>query len=324
VRLASLFGATVVLLAAAGLPAQPVSPTEQRPPGTWRREPDMISGRAAHAVVATTDAIYAFAGTGGDGRPVLVVERFDGTRWNREAALPGEGINAPAAAVFGDTIYLIGGFGTTTNRPTTSVLRYNVRERRWSQAAPLPAPRGGHAATVLNGRIHVIGGGNSVSTIDDHTVYDPKTNTWSERARPPRSLGSPAGVVFDGKIYSIGGRSGPNDFGDVSIYDEAADAWTPGPPIEPRGTAGAAVLGGALYVFGGESQARKMVLDGVLRLDGTANAWTAPPAMPTARNYARAVVFKGAVYIVGGSTMYGAGHSSHGSSVVESFHPPAR
>ena len=58
----------------------------------------MPTPRSAHAVVATADAIYALAGTGSDGQPVLDVERFDGTRWSRVTTLPGEGINAPAAA----------------------------------------------------------------------------------------------------------------------------------------------------------------------------------------------------------------------------------
>src|SRR5688500_8540933 len=141
--------------------------------GAWRTEANLLTPRAAHAVVATADAIYAMAGTGPDGRPVLDVERFDGREWRKDTTLPGEGLNAPAAAAIGDVIYLIGGFGTTTNRPVTTVLRYDARSRQWTEAAPLPSPRGGHAAAVVKGRIHIIGGGNSVSTVDDHDVYDP-------------------------------------------------------------------------------------------------------------------------------------------------------
>lgn len=280
----------------------------------------MPTARAAHAVVATADDLYALGGTGIDGKPVIEVERFDGT-WTRETALPGEGLNAPAAAVVGETIYLIGGFGTTTNQPTTNVQRYSTRTHEWSAAAPLPAPRGGHAAVVLDGRIHVIGGGNSVSTIDNHSVYDPATNTWTERAKLPRSMGSLAAVVLGGKLYSIGGRSGFNDFGDVHIYDPNTDAWVPGVSIDARGTGGAAVIGGALYYIGGESQAKGAVLSDVLRLDPSAKAWTADTPMPTGRSFARAVVFRGRLYVVGGSTGFGRSHASIGSGVVESFRP---
>jgi N-acetylneuraminic acid mutarotase len=291
----------------------------QPSPGQWRREPEMLTPRAAHAVAATTDAIYVLGGTGSDGKPVLDVERFDGKTWSRETSLPGEGVNAPAAAAIGDNVFLIGGFGTTTNRPVTSVRRYNTKTRQWTDAAPLPAPRGGHAAVVMNGRIHVLGGGNSISTISDHSVYDPQANAWTDGAPLPRSLGSPAAVVLGTTLYSIGGRSGPNDFGDVYLYDSSTRTWTPGASIDPRGTGGAAAIGTSIYYFGGESQARSVVLDDSLRLDAGAKTWVADTRMPTARSFARAVVFKGRVYVIGGSSTYGRSHASPGSGVVESF-----
>src|SRR5689334_4799248 len=138
--------------------------------GTWTPQPDMRNARAAHAVVSTRNSLYSLAGTGPEG-PVLEVERFDGHRWSAETTLPGHGLNAPAAAVVGNRIYLIGGFNTTTNVPSSDVLVYDIKHKSWSNAAPLPAPRGGHAAAVLDGKIHVAGGGNSRSTIADHSVY---------------------------------------------------------------------------------------------------------------------------------------------------------
>ncbi len=296
-----------------------VTATAQEPSGKWTRVADMPTPRAAHAAAAAQDAIYVLGGTGGKGTPVLTVDRFDGTAWTTEGNIPGEGLNAPATAVVGEALYLIGGFGTTTNRPVATVHRYDLRRKTWSEAAPLPAPRGGHAATVLDGRIHVIGGGNSQSTIDDHSVYDPKTNSWSERARLPRSMGSPAAAIHGGRLYSIGGRSGPGDFGDVHIWDPKTDVWTAGPSIDPRGTGGAAVLDGEIYYFGGESQSRSVVLADVLRLRSEATTWATAAPMPTARNFARTVVFRGAVYVLGGSTEYGSSHASRGSVVVERF-----
>ena len=58
-----------------------VSLATQTSTGTWRKEADLLTSRAAHAVVATADAIYAMAGTGRDGKPVLDVERFVGAAW---------------------------------------------------------------------------------------------------------------------------------------------------------------------------------------------------------------------------------------------------
>ena len=137
-------------------------------------------------------------------------------------------------------------------------------------------------------------------------------------------MGSPAAVVLNGKLYSIGGRSGPEDFGDVHIYDPAADRWTPGPAIPARGTSGAATLGGSIYLVGGESQSKRTVLGDVLHLAPGASTWTQAAPMPVPRNYARVVVFKGDIYVVGGSTEYGASHSSRGSTSVERFDASAR
>jgi len=301
--------------ASAVLPSRALSPGGE----SWRPAPPMLHARSAHAVVSTSDAIYAIGGTGAGGAPVLSVERFDGRRWLEETVLPGEGLNAPAAVAIGPRIYVIGGFKTVTNVPTAEVLVYDLVTRIWSRAAPLPAPRGGHAAMVLAGKIHVIGGGNSRSTLADHSEFDPANNSWIERAPLPRSEGSPAAVAFNGKLYAIGGRSGGSDFGNVYVYDPATDRWGDGPPIEPRGTAGAAFYCGTIYVFGGESQARNAVLSEVLRLDSGGTAWRSAPPMPTGRNYARATLLGNSVYLIGGNSEVAMSHSAAGSTIVERF-----
>jgi len=237
--------------------------------GRWTRVQPLPHPRSAHAVVASGGSIYVLGGP-----RTAVVDRFDGTRWSRATTVPGGVVNAPAAVAIAGKLYVTGGFAGATNEPTAAVRVYDTAGRKWLQAAPLPAPRGGHAAAVLAGKIHVIGGGNSVSTIADHTVYDPATDTWRAAAPLPRAEGSPAAVVFGGKLYAIGGRSGSADYGDVYVYDAVRDAWSRGPSIPKRGTAGAAVYHGAIWVFGGESQARFRVLGDVYRLGAGAKRWT--------------------------------------------------
>jgi N-acetylneuraminic acid mutarotase len=250
----------------------------------------------------------------------MEVERFDGLAWSVETTLPGGGLNAPAAAFLNDRIYLIGGFTGTTNRPTGQVLVYDPNLHAWSEAAPLQNPRGGHAAAVLDGKIHIVGGGNSLTTLADHSVYDPATNTWTDLAPLPFSKGSPAAVVFGGALYAIGGRSGLDDFGDVARYDAATNSWQQGPAVEPRGTAGAVEYCNTLYVIGGESQAGNSALDTVQRLNPTSQVWERAAALPTARVYARAVALGGSVYVVGGSREPVRNHATPGTNVVERYH----
>lgn len=286
------------------------------PTPVWSPLPPLLHARAAHAVVATEDAIYVLAGTDAAGDPVRAVERWDGQRWEATAELPGPGLNAPAAVALAGKIFLIGGFETTTNIPTARVRSFDPERRAWTEAAPLPAPRGGHAAVAFAGEIHVLGGGDDQRTLDSHDAYDPIADAWVARAPLPRAEGSPAAVVHADKIYVIGGRSGARDFGAVDIYDPQADAWSQGPAIDPRGTSGAALHCGEVHVFGGESQARRAVLDEVWRLD-PALGWRPLAPMPTARSFARAVVFRGAVHVVGGAAAVQTSHAPAGTSAFE-------
>lgn len=282
----------------------------------------MLMPRSGHAVASTDSAIYALAGTDDQGQPLLEVEKFDGKIWTKETTLPGEGLNAPTASILNDKLYVVGGFLAVSNVPTDEVQVYDLKTHKWSHASPLPNPRGGHVAVVADGRIHIFGGGNSVSTLADHSEYDPQTHQWHDLAPLPRSEGSPAAVVVAGKIYVIGGRSGYSDFGDVYIYDPKTDTWANGPSIEPRGTAGAVYYCGGIYLFGGESQSRRINLDDVLRLDLEKNIWEVVTPMPLARKFARAVVFMNSVYIVGGSVLPANSHSPIGSASVMQYTQP--
>jgi len=304
----------------AGLAACAASPPPPRSEA-WSAAPPMHVARAAHAVVSTGDALIALGGTNAKG-PVLDVERFDGRAWQIETRLPVAGLNAPAAAVAGRRVYVIGGFDLVSNVPTDRVWIYDLDAHAWAPGPALPAPRGGHAAVTMGGRIHVIGGGNSVSTIDDHDALDLASGRWTRLAPLPRAEGSPAAVAHDGKLWAIGGRSGPSDFGDVYVYDAAANAWQHGPSIEPRGTAGSVEVCGAVMLFGGESQAQQRSLASVLRLDPGTNRWSEAAPMPTARNFARAVPLGTAVYVVGGDPEAGNSHAGTGSAVVERYERP--
>ena len=260
--------------------------------GSWHAAPPLHEPRAAHAVVATRSAIYVLGGSSG----TTAVERFDGTRWQVVSHLPHGGPNAPAAVALGGRIWVLGGFEQQTNLPAARVEIYDPRTNRWRDGPPLPPPRGGEAAAILDGKIHVLGGGNDRSTL------------------------APAAAVLGGRLYAIGGRSGFDDFGDVDVSDAAHDRWAHGrrsrraaPPARPP-TA-------ARSLFGGESQATSSALGDVFRLTRGANAWRHVSQLPTARNDARTVVFHGSIYVVGGSTSAGAGHSAAGSRRVDLFMP---
>ena len=148
----------------------------------WAKAPSLPAPRSAHALVVAAGAIHVLGGPASSR-----VDRFDGKHWKREATLPGGALNAPAAVAIGRSLYVVGGFGGVTNAPTAKVRVLDVVSRRWREAAALPGARGGHAAVVLAGRIHVLGGGNASTTLADHSVYDPANDHWSEAPPLPRS-----------------------------------------------------------------------------------------------------------------------------------------
>ena len=99
---AALLAGVCLLLAACG-------GSESAADGSWETAPPLLHGRSAHAVVTDGEVVYALGGTGERGDPVLEVERFDGQHWQEETTLPGDGLNAPAAALLESRIYVIGG-----------------------------------------------------------------------------------------------------------------------------------------------------------------------------------------------------------------------
>ena len=52
------------------------------------------------------------------------------------------------------------------------------------------------------------------------------------------------------------------------------------------------------------------------------HAWRQADGATIARNFARAVLFKDAIYVVGGSTSYGSSHASRGAGIVERLKTP--
>jgi hypothetical protein len=57
--------------------------------------------------------------------------------------------------------------------------------------------------------------------------------------------------VLDGKIYAIGGVGGSTK---VEVYDPASDTWTSKAPLQSgRSFVSAAVFGGKIYAFGGNT-----------------------------------------------------------------------
>jgi len=156
--------------------------------------------------------------------------------------------------------------------------------------------RASFAATVLNGKIFVIGGYfNSRTTAE---VYDPNIDKWSylPDMKSPRTYET--AQSYNGKVYVFGDRFGAS----VEVYDPATDSWTFRKPL-PSGTrfcAASALLNDKIYVIGGETGGPIVNLVDVY--DPATDEWGGEKELPEGVSGHGAVVLNGKIYVIGGYT----------------------
>jgi N-acetylneuraminic acid mutarotase len=147
------------------------------------------------------------------------------TRWVKAAPLP-VACNSAAFALLGGRLHVIGGRTSTPKagggRADITNLAmhhsYDPGSDQWVAHAPLPAPRGGHAAAVLGGGIHVFGGEAFSPTpvaFRDHLRWDPRTDRWTQQLPMP---GPRHGL---GAVAAPGGQA-------IHLFGGAAEAGASG------------------------------------------------------------------------------------------------
>lgn len=198
---------------------------------TWMPKADMPTPRSPRTCVVD-GKIYAIGGRGSDRkqRRLATVEVYDPATdtWAKRQSMKHARDGFTTSVVDGE-IYAIGGLGwpQIPNNPgpfLASVEAFNPRTHRWLEKVEMPIPRSSHTASVLNGKIYVIGGGGRgngpfryLSRID---VYNPQTDTWTQAPDMPVGKSGHAAAVINGKIYILGGQRGAfiTDV-TVEIYD---------------------------------------------------------------------------------------------------------
>ena len=186
------------------------------------------------------------------------------------AALPGAG-EGGALLQAGTHLYYVGGraadakdeFANIANVATAAIGPDGLGT--WSAAAPLPEPRALSAATYLAGTAYVIGGTSATESATT-TVYAGKPDTvtglitmWTQvdalQLPAPRN-GASVVTVSDGLIL-LGGAD-QNYTPQTSVWkatlqsDGTLGAWEEMSPLpEPRANAAAALVGDAIWLWGG-------------------------------------------------------------------------
>ncbi|KAI8433011.1 hypothetical protein MSG28_013881 [Choristoneura fumiferana] len=134
-------------------------------------------------------------------------------------------------------------------------------------------------------------------------AYDPQRNAWSPRADMRRARARfPAARLAD-RVYAIGGSDGHVELDSVDAFedDDKGGRWQACPPLPGARSHAAAAAhedSGLLYVLGGWAAGRS--LKAVHRFSPCDGTWRDVSSLTTGRSQCAAVVWRGALWALGG------------------------
>jgi len=283
----------------------PDSSTHSDPiPSGWSEGTGLFEPLQENAVVALNGEVVVVGGIGSSVATEDRVEAYDprSDSWRSLAPLPVVVHHANAVAHEGK-IYVVGSLSPTFEQ-RGDVWIYDSESDSWSDGAPMTAgtERGGGAAVVVDGRIHVVGGLRSGEEVAMHSVYDPPSNSWSQLDDMPTPRDHLAAGSIDGVIYAVGGRNASIN-GHFDILEAWDGSWsTKAPMPTSRGGIAATVLAGRLHVFGGEgADNNRGVFAEHEAYDPATDSWEILDAMPTPRHGTGAAEIDGQIWVPGGA-----------------------
>jgi hypothetical protein len=279
----------------------------------------MPTARGGLGVAVVNGKIYASGGLN-NGTQLAVNEEYNPVTdtWTTKAPMP-TARSGFAVAVYQGKIYVIGGtVGDGVNLGFTGVTEvYDPATNTWEAKADMPTPRADLCASVVNGKIYLIGGkeywgdGPLYHELDVNEVYDPASNSWTAESRMPVPVFGYASAVVDGEIYVFGGaRQLLEEFSNFTsvvsnqVYDVMNDMWVSRSGLPAAGSYGVAEATSGLtapkrvYVVGGFDQ---VSYSSVVRVyDSERDVWSTGASMLTARGYLGLAVVDDVLYAIGG------------------------
>ena len=144
----------------------------------------------------------------------------------------GGALGGHASGILGDTLYIAGGSvltGTATNpSASTTVTRYAINSRQWSEGRPLPTAKVGGDLVKCGNNLYYIGGGSVTLTgaADFFAYRYSQDSGWASIANIPTAVtGNVAESWGDSVIYCImGGWS--SYFRGIQIYRPSLNQWS--------------------------------------------------------------------------------------------------
>lgn len=221
---------------------------EQR---TWALKATKPMPVANIAAAVLSGKIYVPGGLTFAGRVTDVMEVYDLSAdvWEQVASLPVPRA-AYALAVYGEKLYLFG--GTDGQQDVATVLIYDPTTDEWQIGPSMPSARAFAGAATLSDQIYVAGGYADGHELDACQVYLPLTGEWGACAPMREGRGGFSLVAVGRNLFAIGG-GWESYLAYNQQYDPAQDTWLRfETPISGQWrNAGAAAIGGKVYIVGG-------------------------------------------------------------------------
>jgi hypothetical protein len=176
----------------------------------------------------------------------------------------------------------------------------DAQAQPWKDLPPMPTPRAYSTASVVDGKIYVIGGAYSqLESSDVVEMFDPADSSWHALPPLPNPIAGAASVAIGGKIYVVGGME-QNPLNILYVYDPADSSWAEKESMPTaRGFLAASEWNGKLYAIGGTTIFPTRV-NTVEMYDPAGETWETKTSMLTARSGFCAETFDGSIYAMGG------------------------
>lgn len=202
----------------------------------WTQKANMPTARSTHTC-AVDGKIYAIGGAAFNNirkkKPwrLDLVEVYDPATdtWAKAKSM-NHARDSFAVSVVDGKIYAMGGTGWPQipfhPGPFLSVVEvFNPKMNQWREIGDMPDAKSSHTASVINGKIYVIGGffrgqGRDMKDFKTIEIYHPETGRWTQKPNMPVGKSGHTAEVIKGKIYIFSGV-GHDDaaFATVEVYN---------------------------------------------------------------------------------------------------------
>jgi len=214
---------------------------------------------------------------------------------------------AATCATLDGKVYLLGGLDSR-GRILSSVAEYDSSTAAWTNKASLPQSVALAAAAANESAIYLVGGRSKGAILADIVVYDPTADSWSQMEPMTIARWSHMAAIVGQKLYVMGGIKGKGStrrtLDSVEILDLETGTWTAGESLPGAVHSSAvAVSDGKIFVLGGRkgTGTSGSGSERVFVFDPAEGSWSVVQPMAKARTGARAAVFQGRIYVVGGA-----------------------